>query len=82
MINLEDTVSDMVSGDYKVRFRAEYNQLVSRLNRLRSMLDRYDNGTLEFVPECDTELLRRQAYVMASYLAILNERAKNENIEI
>lgn len=46
------------------------------------MLDRYDNGTLEFVPECDVELLKRQAYVMASYLAILNERAKNENIEI
>ena len=40
MINLEDTVSDMVSGDYKARFRAEYNQLVSRLSKLRSMLDR------------------------------------------
>lgn len=82
MINLEDTISDMVSDDYKARFRAEYNQLASRLHRLRSMLDRYDNGTLEFAFECDVELLRRQANVMSSYLAILNERAKYESIEI
>lgn len=82
MIKLADTVSDMTSDNYKERFRAEYIQLELRLSGLRSMLDRYENGTLTFMPDCSVELLKRQANVMANYLAILAERADTEHIQV
>lgn len=82
MIKLADTVSDMTSDDYKERFRAEYTQLALRLSGLRSMLYKYENGTLTFAPECSIDLLKRQANVMTNYLAILEERAHKENIHL
>jgi lysozyme family protein len=43
-MELKETVEMMLSDDYKERFRAEYNQLDIRCNKLRSMLKRWDSG--------------------------------------
>ena len=39
MMELEDTIEDMLSSDYKRRFIAEYNQLKIRYDKLRNMVD-------------------------------------------
>ena len=40
-MKLADTVEMMNSSDYKVRFKAEYAQLVIRYNGLRNMLEKW-----------------------------------------
>lgn len=79
---LADTVQDMTSTDYKERFRAEYNQLSIRLGSLTHMLERYAEGTLDFVPTCPIYMLEEQAAHMNAYLYLLRERAKIEGIEL
>lgn len=46
---LKDTVEMMNSDDYKERFKAEYYQLVIRYNKLKSMLVKWDKGTLNLI---------------------------------
>lgn len=72
--SLEDTISDMVSGNYQTRFIAEYNQLVIRHDKLKTMLDKYHNGTLNFTPNCPIALLNAQLNTMETYLDILKDR--------
>lgn len=43
-MELKDTVTLMVSSDYKERFKAEYYQLKIRLEKLKCMLQKWDNG--------------------------------------
>lgn len=81
-MELGNTVGMMLSPDYKERFRAEYDQLKIRRAKLESMLERYDAGTLDFVPTCPVSLLREQAYVMGSYIRILEARAEIERVEL
>lgn len=45
---LKDTVSLMCSDDYKERFKAEYAQAAVRYEKLKAMLDRWDEGKLNF----------------------------------
>lgn len=80
--SLTDTLSMMSSDDYKERFLAEYIQICVRLSKLKNMLERLDNKTLLFEPDCPYELLRKQADVMLEYGKILQERVKYENIEL
>ena len=79
------TVLDMFSNDpengYKNRAKAEYNQVKIRAEKLRSMLDKYATGTLNFKPNCSYDLLHSQYVFMKAYMNILEERAKIENIE-
>ena len=42
-MELKDTVEMMLSDDYKERFRAEYWQLKIRYDKLRKMVDNWDN---------------------------------------
>lgn len=49
---LRDTIEMMNSKDYKERFKAEYYQVVIRYQKLKSMLDKWDNDQLEFIPTC------------------------------
>ena len=56
--SLTDTLSMMSSDDYKERFLAEYIQVCVRLSKLKNMLERLDNNTLSFEPDCPSELLR------------------------
>lgn len=80
--SLTDTLSMMSSDDYKERFLAEYIQVCIRLSKLKNILERLDNNTLSFEPDCPSELLRKQADVMLEYGKILQKRAKYENIEL
>ena len=70
----------MNSTDYKERFKAEYNQLAIRYKGLKTMLDKWDNGTLQFEPTCPRSTYNMQIKAMADYLAVLEARAVMENI--
>jgi len=69
-------------GSYKQRFVEEYAQLSARYDRLVRMLDRYENGTLDFTFDCPVKLLTRQALAMLDYKTVLEERARFEHIEL
>lgn len=81
-MTLSDTVSMMVSADYKKRFRAEYHQLRIRMKNLSRMLDNWREGKLTFTPSCPYTLLNNQPHVMGTYKRLLEERAKLENIDL
>lgn len=70
----------MNSNDYKDRFKAEYNQLAIRYKGLKTMLDKWDNGTLQFKPTCPRSIYNMQIKAMTDYLAVLEARAVMENI--
>lgn len=79
-MKLSETVEMMNSTDYKERFKAEYNQLAIRYKGLKAMLDKWDNGTLQFEPTCPRSTYNMQIKAMADYLAVLEARAVMENI--
>lgn len=79
-MKLSDTIEMMNSADYKERFKAEYNQLAIRYKGLKTMLDKWDNGTLQFKPTCPRSIYNMQIKAMTDYLAVLEARAVMENI--
>lgn len=81
-MELKDTAAMMVSDDYRKRFVAEYRQVVIRRDKLRSMVERWDAGTLEFTPTCSRDIYGFQLYVMDGYADILRRRAEIEGIEL
>lgn len=81
-MELKDTVEMMNSADYKERFKAEYNQLAIRYKGLKSMLDKWDNKTLQFKPTCPRSTYNMQIKAMVDYLAVLEARAVMENVDL
>ena len=81
-MKLKDTVEMMNSGDYKERFKAEYYQLLIRLDGLAGMLIKWENGMLDFKPKCSKEILENQVICMQGYKEILELRAEIEGIEL
>ena len=81
-MTLNNTVEMMCSDDYKKRFRAEYAQLVIRYYRLRRMLEKWDNGTLNYEPTCPRSTYNMQTKVMEDYIAVLEARAIMEGINL
>lgn len=81
-MNLQDTVEMMNSSDYRERFKAEYYQLLLRLDALTGMLIKWENGMLDFKPKCSKETLENQVLFMQGYLGVLRLRAEIEGIEI
>ena len=79
-MELRDTVEMMNSADYKERFKAEYQQVVIRYKKLKAMLDKWDDGELDFTPTCPRSTYNMQIKAMADYLAVLEARAVMENI--
>lgn len=77
---LSQTIDMMTSSDYKERFKAEYSQIVLRYERLKDMLEEWDNGTLRFQPVCPRSTYNLQIKAMADYIAILEARAVMEHI--
>lgn len=69
-------------SDYEERMRVEYRELTARAGRLRDMLQRYADGTLDFEPTCPITLLSRQLDVMDEYALILRRRAGIEHISL
>ena len=81
-MQLKDTVEMMNSEDFKERFKAEYYQLLIRLDSLTSMLIKWKNNMLDFVPKCSKETLENQVIFMQGYIAILKLRAEIEKIDL
>ena len=81
-MKLADTVEMMNSADYKERFKAEYAQLAIRYYGLRNMLEKWDNGTLEFEPTCPRSTYNLQIKAMTDYIAVLEARAIMENVDL
>lgn len=81
-MELKDTVQQMLSEDYKDRFKAEYYQVKIRYDKLVDMLDRWDKGQLSFSPTCPRELFWRQVTVMEDYMDLLIERSIAEGIDL
>lgn len=81
-ITMEMTIDLMNSEDYKDRFKGEYAQTLIRVRKLNNMLNKYDEGTLDFEPDCPIWLLRNQSAYMQAYLKTMEERAEYENIDL
>lgn len=81
-MELKDTVELMLSDNYKDRFKAEYYQLKSRLEKLHKMVIKYTAETLDFEPDCPLYLLVKQEKIMEEYLHTLEIRAEIEKIEL
>ena len=79
---LAATAEGMVSSDYKERFIAEFIQVKNRYYGLKSMIDKWDEGTLTFTPTCPRETYNFQIRAMKDYMDILIVRAKIEGIEL
>lgn len=82
MNELKETVELMLSDDYKERFLAEFMQLKIRYEKLRAMLNKWDEGTLEFEPTCPRDMYDRQIEGMETYLDVLADRAALEGVEL
>ena len=82
MKELKDTIILMNSSDYKDRFKAEYYQVKIRYNKLQDMINKWDNGLLNFTPTCPREIYNDQLKSMFNYLSILESRGIIENINI
>ena len=81
-MKLSETTELMNSNDYKERFKAEYLQLKIRTTGLKNMLEKWDNGSLEFNPTCPREIYDIQIKAMTDYLKVLEERAVIENVDL
>lgn len=81
-MELRDTVEMMNSADYKERFKAEYYQTAIRYGKLKAMVDKYNNGTLEFKPTCPMSIYDIQLRAMRDYLTILEARAAIEGVKL
>lgn len=81
-MELKDTVTMMESSDYKERFKAEYYQLKIRYEKLMIMLNKWDEGKLDFKPTCPREMYNKQIEGMEKYLDVLADRAELEGITL
>lgn len=72
----------MLNSDYKERLIKEYTELKTRYNRLQEMLNKWNEGKLDFTPTCPRELYNMQLRAMKEYLDILVIRAKFEGIQL
>lgn len=82
MMELKDTIAMMQSADYKERFKAEYYQTVIRYEKLDDMLQKWDNGELNFEPTCPRSTYNIQIKAMTDYIAVLEARAVMEGIRL
>lgn len=81
-MELKDTIELMNSTDYKERFKAEYYQVVIRYQKLKVMLEKWDNGSLEFEPTCPRSIYNMQIRTMTDYIAVLEARAAIEDVNL
>ena len=81
-MQLKDTIEMMTSEDFKERFKAEYYQLLIRVNSLTGMINKWENNTLDFEPKCSKKTLEKQVIIMQGYMDILRLRAEIEGIDL
>lgn len=87
----ENTVSGMLSDDYRERFKAEYQQTRIRYEKLKNFCNRIKAEDIRVgsvrpvgrtAHDCPLHLLLDQQRAMGEYLNILELRAVIENIEL
>lgn len=81
-MQLNDTVTLMLSEDCKDRFLAEHYQLMIRYKKLKDMLGKWDCGLLDFIPTCPRSIYDIQVRAMEDYIAVLEARAVMEGVEL
>lgn len=81
-MKLKDTIEGMLSDDYKERFKAEYKQLIIRLDRLETIINKFYDDDLDFTLSCPIELLIDQSDIMERYVEVLRKRASHEGINL
>lgn len=81
-MELKDTVKLMNSENYQDRFKAEYLQVKIRYDKLKTMVDKWDKGELNFKPTCPRTTYDIQLQVMEDYISVLEVRAGIENINL
>lgn len=81
-MELKDTIELMNSSDYKDRYKAEYQQVKIRHEKLHKMLVKWDAGTLDFEPTCSKALLMEQERYMREYIRCLETRAEIEGVDL
>lgn len=67
---------------YKQRMYFEHLELKRKLEKLHKLIIKYEANTLDFVPSCPIELLKRQEKAMFEYLNILEVRGQIEKVEL
>ena len=78
-MTFEDTVSLMLSEDYRDRLRGEYWQTKLRYNRLVDTISKMYKEELDFEPVVS---MHEQRDIMFEYLCLLQKRAELENIKL
>ena len=73
-MELKETVEMMNSADYQ--------QVVIRYQKLAAMLQKWDNGELNFTPTCPRSTYNMQVRAMTDYIAVLEARAVMEGVEL
>lgn len=81
-MELQDTAKMMISEDYKERFKSELAQAAIRLKKLKTMLEEWDDGKLNFTPTCPRYLYDRQVAAMEEYVGVLTVRAALEDVDL
>lgn len=79
---LEDTVEWMRSDDYKVRLKAEYWQLVIRMEKARNAVANFINKDLNATDVNRCEMFSKQFEIMKEYKKLLEKRALSENADL
>ena len=82
MNDLAETIELMLNTDYKERFKAEYYQLKIRYEKLKTMVEKWDAGELDFKPTCPRSIYDTQLSAMELYLETLKSRAELEDVEL
>lgn len=77
---LEQTIPDMLSSDYKRRFKAEYRQLLIRYQRLCSHIRKIESGKAKH--DCSLDMLKQQRVIMRNYLDLLIQRSGIEGVDL
>lgn len=77
-MELKDTIEDMISDDYIRRYRAEYRQLVIRINNLTEYIKHYNNND----SLVEKSFKAQQLETMLHYRNILEIRANINNIDL
>lgn len=98
MLELKDTIAGMTSDNYKERFKAEYQQVKIRYERLKSFNTRIEAAEQTSLNHCNPVnptpavpmpkhdcpffVLRDQQRIMGEYLHLLELRAVIEGIDL
>lgn len=81
-MDLQTITRLMLSSDYKDRMKAEYYHIQNRKENLEAVLKLWDSGKLTFTPDCPRSIYDLQLRAMEDYMAVLEARAKIENITL